>query len=173
MLYWTHPVPAVDYPGEIEQLFPADPGVIPFNRGQVVELLVLGQFLTDVIRRESLVIDKNAPGDLVVPYEGTVGDRVDAVPGEYLRTDRFLLLYVVGIQYRDVLASLQPCLIGECGKIVDPAAVLFQHAVRVCRVKLSRKKYCLLASSVFDTSKIDTKCVFFLRLIRMISYNSL
>ena len=83
----------------------------------------------DLGGRESLVRDDDPPLNVSIPDEGGEGAGVDAVSCEGLCTDRLHLLKVIGVDDRDVTASLDAPLVRESGEAVDGAGVLLENAV--------------------------------------------
>lgn len=87
------------------------PCVIPFEGRQEMQVRPLFRFFPDPAGREALVRYNDAFPDVVVPDEGRIGTRVNAVSGKDFRAHRLHKLYVIGIQDGDFAASPCPCLV--------------------------------------------------------------
>ena len=112
-----------------EHVIVADPGIIPFDRCEEVKIRTIAQLLNDPDGREPFVRDNDAAPDIIIQDKRTIGDRIDAVAGKYLRADRFHGFDVVGIDNGNVPAALDSGFVRESRKILDGTGVLFEHPV--------------------------------------------
>ena len=83
---------------EREHVVIPDPDIGSPDGSQEVKFRAIFQFVSYLRRRETFVRDYDPVPDVVVANEGFVRTGVDAVPREYLGTDRFHFFNVIRVK---------------------------------------------------------------------------